>query len=50
VKDPKEESVLNSSMLEKATVAVEALSPVLEFLVLPTGTKVRAFSRRSLFG
>lgn len=41
VHDPKVESVLNSSMLEKATVAVEALCPGFEFLVLPTGTKVR---------
>lgn len=42
VKEHKEESIVNSSMLEKAVVAVEALSPVFEYLVLPTGTKVNA--------
>ncbi|KAK6366868.1 hypothetical protein LTS17_010419 [Exophiala oligosperma] len=39
VEDPKEESIVNSSMLEKATMAVQALCPDFQFFVLPTGTK-----------
>lgn len=41
--DPKVESLVNSSMLERAVMVIEELCPKFEYLVLPTGTKVLSF-------
>ncbi|KAK6439955.1 hypothetical protein LTR95_003818 [Oleoguttula sp. CCFEE 5521] len=37
--DPTEEIGINVQLLERATLAVEHLSPALQFVLLPTGTK-----------
>lgn len=40
--DPEKEIAINVQLLDRAVTAAENLSPVLKFVVLPTGTKVRA--------
>lgn len=42
--DPDEESKINLAMLERSVKAVEKLSPRLEYVVLPTGTKASDYN------